>query len=134
MREIKKKYARSLRKRETEAETIAWSHLKDRRFNSLKFRRQYVVEGFIPDFLCKEIGLILELDGSFHDNRKEYDFERDQILMSKGYRVLRMRNSEVSKYRKIFHAKLQKMINLLSQDSSPSGRGAQLLDKKNQTG
>ncbi|MFA5097449.1 MAG: endonuclease domain-containing protein [Candidatus Margulisiibacteriota bacterium] len=126
MKEIKKKFARYLRKAETIAERIAWSHLKNRRFNGLKFRRQHVAEGFIPDFLCKEIKLILELDGSFHDNRKEYDLERQSILRSKGYRVVRMRNNEVSRYRKIFHNRLQKKIELLSQDSSPSGRGAQL--------
>ena len=126
MKEIKKKFARYLRRDKTEAEMISWSHLKDRSFNGLKFRRQHVVEGFVVDFLCKEIRLIIELDGSSHDNRKEYDFERDEILKSKGYHVIRMRNSEVSRYRKVFHGKLQKMLNFPSQNPSPPGRGVHL--------
>jgi very-short-patch-repair endonuclease len=107
MKERKKQFARFLRKDQTKAEEIAWSHLKDRRFNCLKFRRQHVIEGFVADFLCKEIKLILELDGSSHDGRKEYDRKRQAILESKGYCVIRLRNSEISRFRNVFHNKLE---------------------------
>ena len=45
---------------------------------NLKFRRQHVIQPYIVDFYCHEIGLVIELDGGQHgtDEGKEYDAER----------------------------------------------------------
>jgi very-short-patch-repair endonuclease len=32
-----------------------------------KFRRQHPINGFIVDFYCAELRLVLELDGSIHE-------------------------------------------------------------------
>ena len=110
MREIKKKFARHLRKTQTKAEMVAWSHLKDRRFSGYKFRRQHVIEGFVVDFYCRELALAIELDGPIHERRKEYDKIREEILFSEGLRVIRFKNREVCRKRLDFHNKLKECI------------------------
>ena len=44
--------ARDLRKNQTSAEKIVWEMLRNSQYKGLKFRRQFVLEGFILDFYC----------------------------------------------------------------------------------
>jgi very-short-patch-repair endonuclease len=60
-----------------------------------KFRRQHSVGPFICDFACVEASVIVELDGSQHIERSDYDRRRDDFLRSKGFRVLRFWNGDV---------------------------------------
>jgi very-short-patch-repair endonuclease len=60
-----------------------------------KFRRQHSVGPFICDFACIEASVIVELDGSQHVERSDYDRRRDDFLLSKGFRVLRFWNADV---------------------------------------
>ena len=89
--------ARALRKNQTKEEEILWKHLRSRRFQGVKFRRQVPVDRFIADFLSKEFRLVIELDGSQHSENKEYDRVRTSILEAKGYRVVRFWNNQVLK-------------------------------------
>ena len=91
------KRAKELRQNMTPAEKILWEHLRAKRFNGLKFRRQQIIEGFIVDFYCHSLRLVIEIDGEIHDKQKQYDTERDQILSSKQLTILRFTNQEVSK-------------------------------------
>ena len=63
----------------------------------LKFRRQQVIEPYIVDFYCHEIGLVIELDGSQHgmDDAIEYDAERTKFLEALGLTVVRYWNHDV---------------------------------------
>jgi very-short-patch-repair endonuclease len=87
--------ARELRHDQTHAEDILWSALRNRHLNGLKFRRQHPVGPFIADFYCVEYRLIVELDGSIHQNSIEEDLSRTQQLANYGYRVIRFRNDQV---------------------------------------
>ncbi|TIM09255.1 MAG: DUF559 domain-containing protein [Mesorhizobium sp.] len=58
--------ARKLRVNETEAEYRLWGELRGRHLNGYKFVRQVPLGPFIADFVCREKGLIVELDGSQH--------------------------------------------------------------------
>ena len=62
--------ARGLRRRQTEAEVRLWSRLRNRQLDNLKFRRQVPRGSFIADFLCDEAMLIVEVDGSQHDEHE----------------------------------------------------------------
>ena len=97
MRQIKKQFARTLRKSQTSAEEKVWELLRDRRLFGLKFRRQHVVEGFVVDFYCPEHKLAIEIDGEVHDRQKEYDDLRQQEIESKFNTVIRVRNEELSR-------------------------------------
>ena len=77
------------------AEQKLWHHLRGKRLNGIKFRRQQTIGGYIVDFVSMEHRLIIELDGGQHSEQIEYDERRTAFLNAQGYRVLRFWNNEV---------------------------------------
>jgi very-short-patch-repair endonuclease len=110
MKEIKKIFARILRKDQTKAEKIVWELLRKRKFRNYKFRRQHVIEGFVLDFYCHELKLGIELDGEIHLKRKEYDQLRQDIIESEGISVIRINNNEITGTNKEIIAKIEKTL------------------------
>ena len=90
-------FAKTMRHNSTDAEHLMWQLLRAKRFMNLKFRRQHVIEPYIVDFYCHEIGLVIELDGSQHgmDDAIEYDAERTNFLEALGLTVVRYWNDDV---------------------------------------
>ncbi|MFH0918826.1 MAG: endonuclease domain-containing protein [Fibrobacterota bacterium] len=96
--------ARQLRRRQTGSEFLFWESVRKKRFMGLKFLRQHpipfqengITRFFIADFYCAERKLVVELDGSVHDLKKDYDGLRDGILNTLGYQTLRLSNHELS--------------------------------------
>jgi len=86
--------ARRLRRHQTDAERLLWSHLRARRLEGLKFRRQHPIGRYIVDFVCLEKAVIIEVDGGQHAYNQR-DRERDEFLQRAGFRVLRFWNHEV---------------------------------------
>lgn len=84
--------ARRLRARSTYTEASFWELVRDRRLDGLKFRRQAPVGDTVVDFLCLEHRLVIEADGGIHKLREIEDLERDAMLQSKGFVVLRFTN------------------------------------------
>src|SRR3989441_12772687 len=93
--------ARHLRRTAPPAERYAWSLLRNRRVLGLKFRRQAVLHRFIVDFYCATERLVLELQGDVQAGRDRpiSDAARAGFLEAAGYRVVRMRNREVTRER-----------------------------------
>jgi very-short-patch-repair endonuclease len=92
-----KAVSKILRKRFTPWEGKLWYHLRGGRFYGLKFKRQVPLGDYVVDFCCQEKKLVIELDGGQHnweENRKA-DFNRQEYLILKGYRVLRFWNNEI---------------------------------------
>lgn len=89
------KYARMLRDSMTFAERLLWSRLRRRKLQGFRFRRQVPIGNYIADFVCIEMGLILEIDGSQHFEQVEYDDDRTKYLNSLGYEVVRYWNNDV---------------------------------------
>ena len=87
--------ARKLRNSATDAERHLWQHLRLKQLDSFKFRRQVPIAGYIADFLCHELKLIVELDGGQHNEQSAYDKQRSLALETEGYRVLRYWNDDV---------------------------------------
>jgi very-short-patch-repair endonuclease len=91
-----KAFARDLRKHGTRGEAVLWSEiLRAKKFYGLQFNRQFAIENYIVDFICRKIKLIIEIDGSSHQHKVEEDENRDARLEALGYRVLRVREGEV---------------------------------------
>ena len=86
--------ARKLRSNMTRAETLLWSRLRRKRLG-VKFRRQHPIAGFVADFACIQRRLIVEVDGDVHDAHEERDGTRSEMLIERGWRILRVRNDEV---------------------------------------
>ena len=87
--------ARELRTRETSAEDFLWEELRGRRLDGMKFRRQHAIGPFVVDFCCADRRLVVELDGGVHAEQQERDAEREAILTTAGYRVIRFPNQSV---------------------------------------
>lgn len=92
--------ARDFRRRPTPAEAEAWRLLRGQRILGLKFRRQQLVAGFVVDFYCASLRLVLELDGGVHDDpaQAEHDALRTQALSRMAIHVVRVRNDQVSEH------------------------------------
>ena len=88
-------FARHLRQKQTPEEVIIWGMLRGRRFDGLKFRRQVPVGDYFADFLCESEKLIIEIDGSDHDEKSACDDQRTHALNSHGYHVVRLSNHDV---------------------------------------
>ena len=89
------KRAQHLRNNATDAERRLWRHLSRRRLGGHKFSRQMAVGPFICDFLCRERGLVVELDGGQHADRTVEDATRTAFLERNGLTVLRFWNNDV---------------------------------------
>ena len=87
--------ARDLRTRETPVEVLLWEELRGRRLDGLKFRRQHPIGAFVVDFCCTESRLAIELDGGIHAEQQDRDAEREAILATAGYRVIRFPNQSI---------------------------------------
>jgi tRNA U34 2-thiouridine synthase MnmA/TrmU/very-short-patch-repair endonuclease len=90
-----KELVKELRINETDTEKELWELLRWRKFYNLKFRRQHPFWRYIVDFYCDEIKLVIELDGEIHENTKEYDKIRDDIINQYGVQILRIKNQEL---------------------------------------
>ena len=87
---------RELRKNGTIGEAILWKEiLRVQKFYGLQWNRQFVIEDFIIDFICRKLKLIIELDGQYHDAILEKDKSRDQRLNELGYQVIRITEKDV---------------------------------------
>jgi very-short-patch-repair endonuclease len=89
--------AKQLRRHMTPEEKLLWQHLRGNQLNGLHFRRQQIIDGFIVDFYCHAVGLIVEIDGAVHEQQAEYDAERDRLLSARGLRVMRIKNQELER-------------------------------------
>ena len=89
------KFARTLRKRSTEAEKLLWSKLRGRRFDGIKFKRQVPIGRYIVDFVALDLKLVVEVDGGQHNLREASDAERTRVLEQWGYHVVRFWNNDV---------------------------------------
>jgi very-short-patch-repair endonuclease len=72
--------------------------LRRRKAAGWHFRRQQVIEGFIVDFFCAKLRLVVEIDGEVHGRPDvaEYDRWRDEVLVARGLKVVRVLNHELS--------------------------------------
>lgn len=91
------RYAYQNRKNPTEAEEILWNALKGKQLGGYKFRRQHPASHYILDFYCHAAKLAIEVDGQYHLNteQKQYDAQRTADLLALGIREIRFTNSEV---------------------------------------
>lgn len=92
------KRARELRQARNLPEVLFWMQVTKGRFHQIDFDRQKVIGNYIVDFYVKRLRLIIEIDGSSHIGKEEYDLKRQNYLESLGLRVYRISTSDI-KYR-----------------------------------
>ena len=93
---ILKEYAKRMRKNPTKEEEIMWEMLRKKNLNA-KFRRQQIIGDFIVDFVDFKSGIVIEIDGGYHNQPDQLvaDSQRSEFLNSYGYKVIRFTNDQV---------------------------------------
>ncbi|MCJ8164151.1 DUF559 domain-containing protein [Pontibacter sp. E15-1] len=92
-----KPLARNLRTDSTKAEVRLWCELLSKGKTGYSFLRQRPIANYIADFMCKELKLIIEVDGYSHNFKTEEDIKRDKDLAELGFTTLRFTDDEVMK-------------------------------------
>jgi very-short-patch-repair endonuclease len=101
-----------------------WYHLRSRRFQGWKFRRQHILQGYIVDFICFERKVVIELDGGQHTTRKTYDNHRTRLLTKDGFKVISFWNNDVlNNLESVLETILSTPHPSLRADLSHKGRG-----------
>jgi very-short-patch-repair endonuclease len=90
-----KNIAREMRKQGTIAEKKLWKELRNHKIVNMKFRRHHAIGKYIVDFYCREIKLIVEVDGEIHEYQRDEDTLRQNYLEELEYNVMRFSNEEV---------------------------------------
>lgn len=87
-----KKYSKQNRSRPTEAALVLRRYLSQ---IHIPHASQRVIGNYIVDFFFISRSLIVEVDGGYHQYRKEYDEDREKYLKNIGFKVLRFTNEQI---------------------------------------
>jgi very-short-patch-repair endonuclease len=90
-----KERAKALRRAGNLSEVLLWNQLKRGQFNGLDFDRQKIIGNYIVDFYCPKYQVAIEIDGSSHDDKQEYDALRDAYLIGLGLTVIHILDGDV---------------------------------------
>jgi len=104
--------AAKLRANPTPIEQHLWHFLSNSQLG-LRFKRQHPIGNYIADFYCHSIRLVIEVDGSIHNNpdQKLRDKEKDEFYQSVGITVLRITNEVLNNSTEQILNKIKGMLN-----------------------
>jgi very-short-patch-repair endonuclease len=91
-------------------EVIFWKQIHAKKFYNIDFDRQRIIGNYIVDFYVKTLGLIIEIDGSSHDEKQEYDEIRQVYLESLGLKIFRITDFDVRNNLRIVMKELEDFI------------------------
>ena len=103
-------YARNNRKAGNIAEIAFWEQVHKKMFHGLDFDRQKVIGSYIVDFFVKRLGLVIEIDGGSHNDKEDYDAQRDKYLKDLGLKVFHTTDYDVLQHVNIVLDDLRKYI------------------------
>src|SRR3989344_9333384 len=89
--------AKDLRKAGNLPEVLFWQTFKDKKKLGFDIDRQVIIGSYIVDFFIPELGLVFEIDGSSHNDKLEYDAERDAFMKDLNLQVVRILDKDVKK-------------------------------------
>jgi very-short-patch-repair endonuclease len=87
--------ARELRKAGNLSEVLMWQQFHKKKFRGYDFDRQKIIGNYIVDFFCLDCGVVIEIDGSSHDGKVDYDAQRDAFLTGLGLIVIHIPAKDV---------------------------------------
>jgi very-short-patch-repair endonuclease len=93
--------SRNLRNDSTKSEIRLWCELlRGKRMFGFQFLRQRAIDRYIADFFCKDLMLVIELDGLTHNWEETIakDIKKQKDLEAMGFTVMRFTDDEVMNY------------------------------------
>ncbi len=79
----------------TKGEIKFWCELLRKKQTGYKFYRQKIINHFIVDFYCAKLKIVIEIDGTSHEGKEEYDKRRESVLESLELKVIRYNDLQV---------------------------------------
>ena len=92
-----KERAKELRQAGNVSEVLFWNQVKNKQFKGFDFDRQKIIGNYIVDFYCSNCNVVIEIDGSSHNEKQEYDAQRDAFLESLSLTVIHISVEDVMK-------------------------------------
>ena len=106
----------------TKAEACLWKYaLSAGQMQGYQFRRQRPVLQYIADFLCKELKLVIEVDGITHqdDETWEKDKRKTIDLEGAGFKVVRFTDEDVLKNMSGVIKKIEWVVDTMRSSTPP---------------
>ena len=92
------------------AEVIFWKQVHKKKFHGIDFNRQHIIGNFIADFYARSLGLVVEIDGGYHNSRKEYDRWREEYISSLGILTFRTTDHNMINHPNMVMQELEEFI------------------------
>lgn len=90
-----KSRARALRKAGVLSEVIFWLQVHKEKFHKIDFDRQRIIGNYIVDFYIIQLSLIVEIDGTSHNEKEAYDEKRESYSISLGLNIYKISDIRV---------------------------------------
>lgn len=92
-----KELAKKLRKNMTLSEVLLWNEIKQKKMHGFDFDRQRPILNYIVDFYCKDLMLVIEIDGGSHNSEEAFaaDQKRQKEIEALGVHFLRFDDLDV---------------------------------------
>ena len=91
-----KEIALKRKNKTSKEESALWEVLENKK-TGFKFRRYYIIDAFLIDFICLEKKLIIEVNGKYHTTEAQQEAMnlRTEILTAFGYKVVRLNENQI---------------------------------------
>jgi very-short-patch-repair endonuclease len=124
-----KELARKLRNDSTLGEALLWKEINRGQLLGHDFHRQKPLLKYIVDFYCHELGLVVEIDGHYHNHEEKYnlDLQRDKELQAQNLTIIRFTEQDVRKDMLNVLRTLESHI--VEHTPNPSQEGNHILDR-----
>lgn len=92
-----KEFSRYLRTHSTLGEVLLWNQLKQNKMCGYTFYRQKPLGPYIVGFYCKQLNLVIEVDGTIHleEAKKLNDEQRQAVLEQYGLNFIRVIDEDI---------------------------------------
>ena len=87
--------SRNLRKGYVLSEVIFWKQVRNKEFHQIDFDRQKIIGNYIVDFYIKSLGAVIEIKGSSHNDKEDYDNKRQLLLAYLALVVYRISDNRI---------------------------------------
>jgi len=90
-------YSKKNRRAGILSEVLFWQQVHKGKFYGINFNRQKIIGNYIVDFYVPSLSLVIEIDGSSHNYKEEYDHKRETFFKLLGLNVFKVSDMAVKK-------------------------------------
>ncbi len=112
--------AKNNRNNMTDSEKSMWEQILRNKMTGYLFLRQKPLGKYIADFYCRQLLLIIEIDGNYHNERKNSDEQRDIFFKNTNIKTIRYKNQDIKENIMSVKNNLEQKIKIREQELKQS--------------